>query len=215
MANDFKKYPYQDFNAFNLDWIIERTKEIYVVNEKAEEAMEKAAEARNIASAAANTADTANNTANAASNTANAAQSAASAAQTRADNAYTLADTANTAITNLRSNGTWTPTISRATVSSSSGKWYLIGDVCFLSAKITFASSQTDRGDLFIDGSSIPDAARGKAISGVGAGSLNYNGACTDANNNVWLARGNSRIRATDTNLPGTTILFRLTAVPK
>ena len=26
MANDFKKYPYQDYNSFNLDWIIEHLK---------------------------------------------------------------------------------------------------------------------------------------------------------------------------------------------
>lgn len=103
MANDFKKYPYQDFNAFNLDWIIERTKEIDTVNETAVRAIEKANEARYIASAAANTADAANNTANAASTTANAAQGAASTAQTRADSAYTLANTANTAAGNAQS----------------------------------------------------------------------------------------------------------------
>ena len=41
MANNFKKYPYQDYNGFNLDWILERVKRADTILEDLDENMQE------------------------------------------------------------------------------------------------------------------------------------------------------------------------------
>ena len=98
----FRKYPYQDYNGFNLDWIIEKIKAVEVSDDIAEEALEKAENAQATADSAAGTAQQALTTANTAEQTAANAQTAAANAQTAADAAQTTADAAQTAAANAQ-----------------------------------------------------------------------------------------------------------------
>lgn len=120
------------------------------------------------------------------------------------------------ALSNKFTSGTWTPTVSRATLTSSSGKWYKIGDIVFLTAIITFAASQTDSGNLYIDGSSLPAAVTASNVSihgAAGTGSHSH-GITTFANKNMWISRdGSGRIQAT--TLAGETLYCSMTAVPR
>ena len=119
-----------------------------------------------------------------------------------------------TALSNKFTSGTWTPSIPRANLSASTGKWRKIGDVVFLYGSITFNSSQTNQGDLYIDGSSLPADARGGSITGNGAGAINFQFASAGMNN-VWLAIvGSGRFAATASGIPGSTIIFGLMAIP-
>ncbi len=122
----------------------------------------------------------------------------------------------NTTLTNLSSSGTWTPAIPRANLTTASGKWYKIGDAVFLTGLVTFSSSQTNQGDLYINGTSLPSVARSRAIGGVGAAVYNYNLASGSANDNIWIAQvGTGRIPATQQNLPGSTLQFVLMSMAK
>ena len=113
MANDFKKYPYQDYNSLNLDWLVDKIKELVksiadtlgVANNALRKAISASADAEN----AYNLADTANTAAGNAQNRADDAytlagnsNTAAGNAQNRADDAYTLAGNANTAAGNAQ-----------------------------------------------------------------------------------------------------------------
>lgn len=119
-----------------------------------------------------------------------------------------------TALSNKFTSGTWTPSIPRANLSAATGKWRKIGDVVFLYGSITFNSSQTNQGELYIDGTSLPADAKGGSITGNGAGSINFQFA-NASNNNVWLAIvGSGRFVATASGIPGSTIVFGLMAIP-
>lgn len=120
------------------------------------------------------------------------------------------------AINGLFTSGTWTPTVSRAAVSSSSGAWRKIGDIVFLSCIISFDVTQASSASLYIDGASLPSFVQNTncAIGGSGASPTRSFSAATQNNRNVWLAEeGVGRFSAPD--VAGITIWFELTAIPR
>lgn len=119
----------------------------------------------------------------------------------------------------MSSSGTWTPAINGANVTSSSGVWQRIGTVVFLVGKATFSSTQTDQGSIYLKEGSLPSVGplvNNCSVAGVGAGAANYVLSNHDANNNIWISQdGVGRIRATQSGLGGSTMLFNLTAMRK
>lgn len=119
-------------------------------------------------------------------------------------------------LSSLISSGTWTPTVSRAVVSSAVGAWRKVGDVFFLSCIITFDSTQTGTSSIYIDGSSLPaDVSSASVhISGCGASPTRNFEASMQNNKNIWIAEaGVGRVSATD--VAGLTIYFGLTVIPR
>lgn len=120
------------------------------------------------------------------------------------------------AINELFTSGTWTPTVSRASVASSSGAWRKIGDIVFLSCIISFNATQASSASLYIDGASLPSFVQNTncTIGGSGASPTRGFTAATQNNRNVWLAEeGVGRFSAPD--VAGITIWFELTAIPR
>lgn len=113
------------------------------------------------------------------------------------------------ALDNLQAAGTWTPAISRATIDSASGNYYRIGSIVYCTATITFGTSQTDQGDMFIDGTSLP-IQTGSMLGALGIGDLSsvgtVNGNAAFGNRNVWLTLAGNRIKANRTGIPGSTL---------
>lgn len=124
----------------------------------------------------------------------------------------------NATLTQLITSGSWTPTISRANVTSSSGKWVKIGSIVFLQALITFNSSQTAQGNIYIDSASLPSAITAANVNIHGAGGTGtYSFSLSNyANKNIWIAQiGVGRIQANASSLPGESIYFSMTVVPR
>lgn len=122
----------------------------------------------------------------------------------------------NATLTQLFTSGTWTPTVSRASVASSSGAWRKIGDIVFLSCIISFDATQASSASLYIDGASLPSFVQNTncTIGGSGASPTRSFSAATQNNRNVWLAEeGVGRFSAPD--VAGITIWFELIAVPR
>ena len=122
----------------------------------------------------------------------------------------------NATLTQLFTSGTWTPTVSRASVASSSGAWRKIGDIVFLSCIISFDATQASSASLYIDGTSLPSFVQNTncTIGGSGASPTRSFSAATQNNRNVWLAEeGVGRFSAPD--VAGITIWFELIAVPR
>lgn len=124
----------------------------------------------------------------------------------------------NATLTQLITSGSWTPTISRANVTSSSGKWVKIGSIVFLQALITFNSSQTAKGNIYIDSTSLPSAITAANVNIHGAGGTGtYSFSLSNyANKNIWIAQiGVGRIQANASSLPGESVYFSMTVVPR
>lgn len=124
----------------------------------------------------------------------------------------------NATLTQLITSGSWTPTISRANVTSSSGKWVKIGSIVFLQALIKFNSSQTAQGNIYIDSASLPSAITAENVNIHGAGGTGtYSFSLSNyANKNIWIAQiGVGRIQANASSLPGESVYFSMTVVPR
>lgn len=115
------------------------------------------------------------------------------------------------------SSGTWTPTMPRASIASASGKWQAIGSIVFLEGLISFNSSQSNQGNVFIEEASLPTVARGKAIGGSGTtGNYGITLATGSVNDNVWLsADGHGRFNAQQLDIPSGSLQFAAIALPK
>lgn len=94
-----------------------------------------------------------------------------------------------TAVDGIVVSGTWTPTVSRANVTSAVGKWTKAGKVGILKGVIIFSES-TNQGNIFINGSSLPFSTNDNGLGGAGRipeTDQNVVLSTTDGNNNVWI----------------------------
>lgn len=122
-----------------------------------------------------------------------------------------------TALSNKFTSGTWTPVVVNANTSQTgTGRWWKIGDVVFLHIHLWFSTTQTNKGAIYINESSLPSVAQGLSISGTGGtGSYSYFLA-TAANSNIWISvEGSGRTNATNAAYNGTSPQFAAFAVAR
>lgn len=124
--------------------------------------------------------------------------------------------TLNSNLTQKFTSGTWTPVVVNATTTQATGRWWKIGDVVFLHIHLWFSTTQTNRGPIYINESSLPSVAQGLSISGTGGtGSYSYFLA-TAANSNIWISvEGSGRTNATNAAYNGTSPQFAAFAVAR
>lgn len=101
---------------------------------------------------------------------------------------------------NFVSTGTWAPVFQRVNVSSVGFANYVkIGKIVIAKASITFGTS-ADKGNIYLDGSSLPFASSITPVGVFGIGrtsvnDLNVTMATGSSNNNVWISRGDTSLR--------------------
>ena len=111
--------------------------------------------------------------------------------------------------------GSWTPSIPRANITSSSGSYYVIGKIMFLYATVTFSSTQTNQGNLYINGggSYVPYATA--TVFGISTSSSNdmaLNLANSD-NTSIWYTYNGEKVNATHTLIKGSTHYIKIIAL--
>lgn len=114
--------------------------------------------------------------------------------------------------------GSWTPVMGRSTTTATEGVWYYSGSFVLLVGQITFSSTQTNQGGIYIDQSSLPSIARGTGIFGSGhvGGAMCILSSNTYINDNVFITiSGLPATDATSSYIKGQTLRFVMGTIYK